>query len=63
MDGVTVMETSEAVVTFRVVVAEVLPDVAVIVAVPLATPVALPSGAIVTFDVSEEIQVTTGVRS
>ena len=60
--GVTVIETSVAGVTVRVVEPEIFPDVAVIVVVPAATEVALPFDfaalLMVATDPSEELHVT-----
>ena len=65
--GVTPMDTSVAGVTVSVMVAEILPDVAVIVVVPVDTEVASPLDPaallIVATPVFEEFQVTDAVRS
>lgn len=63
IEGVTAMDRSEAGVIVRVVVADLLPDMAVIVVVPLATAVALPSCVMTALDVSEEVHNTPEDRS
>jgi hypothetical protein len=59
---VTAMETSVAVVTVRVVEAEMLPDTAVIVVVPAATGVAMPVLLTVATDGAVELQDTDAVK-
>jgi len=61
--GVTVMEDKVAEVTVRVVVPEMLPELAVIVVVPDATAVARPLLLTVAIDVLDELQVTWVVIS
>ncbi len=56
--GVTAREERAAEVTVRAVLAEIPPEVAVMVAVPAATAVARPLLLIVTRDLFEELQVT-----
>ena len=61
--GVTAMEDSVADVTVRVVLPEILPEVAVTVVVPAATAVARPALLTVATDGFDEVQVTWEVRS
>ena len=61
--GVTVMEDKVAEVTVRVVVPEMLPELAVIVVVPAATAVAKPVLLTVATGVLDELQVTWVVIS
>ena len=63
MTGVTEMKDRVAEVTVRVVLPEIVPEVAVIEAVPAATAVARPLLLTVTTDVFEEVQVTCAVIS
>ena len=63
MTGVTEMKDRVAEVTVRVVLPEIVPEVAVIEAVPAATAVARPLLLTVTTDVFEEVQVTCVVIS
>ena len=61
--GVTVMEDRVAEVTVRVVLPEILPEVAVMVAVPAERHVARPLLLIVATNVFDEVQVTCGLTS
>jgi hypothetical protein len=61
--GITEMEDRVARVTVRVVLPEILPDVAVMMAEPAATAVAKPLLLTVATEVSDEFQVTWGVMS
>ena len=61
--GVTVMEDKVAAVTVKVVLPEMLPEVAVMVAVPAEAAVARPLPLTGATDVLEECQVTCVVRS
>ena len=60
--GVTVTETSAAVVTVRVVDPLTVPEVAVMVVVPRPVPVARPPAVIVATPVDDEFQFTVAVR-
>lgn len=62
-DGIKVMEVIVAEDTLRLVVPDMLPEVALITVVPAATALALPSVVMVALDVSEEFQVTPEVRT
>ncbi len=61
--GVTAIDCSNAAVTVKVVLPEIVPDVAVMVEVPAATLVARPDELTVTADVLPEIHVTLAVIS
>jgi hypothetical protein len=63
LDGVTAREDRVAVFTVRVALAEILPEVAVMVAVPTETAKASPASSIVATDVSDELQTTRLVKS
>ncbi len=63
MAGVMDKKDRVAEVTVRVVLPEMLPEVAVIVDVPTATPVARPLVLIVATETSEELQATCRVIS
>ena len=58
LDGVTAIEDRVAVVIVRVVLPEVVPELAVMVAVPAATAVAKPLPSTVATDELDEFQVT-----
>ena len=60
--GVTEIDTSETVVTIKVVDPETLPNAALIVVLPAATAVARPTGVIVATPAADELHVTKGVR-
>ena len=60
--GVTASDTSTACPTFKVAVAVIEPDVAVIVALPTPAPVATPPATIVATPVADELQLTDPVR-
>ena len=61
--GVTVIDTSVADVTVRLVKPVIVPDVAEMVVVPTVTAEAFPPGAIVATDVDAELHVTDDVIS
>jgi len=58
-----IVKSAAAPVTVRVVVPEILPDVAVIVATPCATAVARPEELMVATDVLDDVQFTDIVMS